>query len=63
MAPAAKAIKAKDKMHKVVVRFDQQQLQLLDNVKKARRFGNTYEEVIMNVFRDYMRQNFGRRDQ
>ena len=47
-----------NKMHKVVVRFDQQQLQLLDNVKKTDRFGNTYEDVIINVFREYIKQNF-----
>ncbi len=63
MESVVNTVRTNNKMHKVVVRFDQQQLQLLHNVKKAGSFGNTYEEVIINVFREYIKQNFGRRDQ
>ena len=42
---------------KVVVRFNQQQLQLLDSLKKQRKFGESYEKIIVNVFREYVRQN------
>jgi hypothetical protein len=45
----------------VVVKFNQQQLELLDALKKEGKYGNTYEEIVVNVFRDYIRQNFGKR--
>lgn len=45
---------------KLVVRFNQQQLQFLDALKKEGRHGNAYEEIIINIFREYIRQNFGK---
>ncbi len=50
----------KNKTTKLVVKFNQQQLQLLDNLKKAGKFGNTYEDIVVNVFREYIRQTFGK---
>lgn len=50
----------KNKIHKLVVRFDQQQLQLLDNLRKEGKFGNTYEDIVLNVFHEYIRQTFGK---
>tara|TARA_B100000315_G_C14433719_1_gene521380 strand:+ start:240 stop:404 length:165 start_codon:yes stop_codon:yes gene_type:complete len=41
---------------KLVVRFNQQQLRLLDNLKKEGEFGETYTEIIVNVFREYIKQ-------
>ena len=49
-----------DKTNKVVVRFNQQQLQLLDNLKRSGVFGSTYEEVIRNAFRQYVKQMIDR---
>lgn len=45
---------------KLVVRLNQQQLQFLDAVKKEGRLGKVYEEIIVNIFREYIRQNFGK---
>lgn len=50
---------AKDEKKKIVVSFTQQQLQLLDKVKAEGRFGKTYSEVVLNIFRDYARQELG----
>lgn len=47
------------KMKKVKVGFTQQQLLLLDRLKKERRWGKTYEEIVLNVFRDYCKQELG----
>lgn len=49
-----------NKTTKVVVKFNQQQLQLLDALKKEGKFGNTYEDIVVNVFREYIRQSFGK---
>lgn len=51
----------KDKTIRVVVKFNQQQLQLLDSLKKERRFGSSYADVVVNIFREYVRQDFGKR--
>lgn len=45
-----------NKTHKVIVRFNQQQLQLLDNLKNEGKFGQKYEDIVVNVFREYVRQ-------
>ncbi|MBT3363478.1 MAG: hypothetical protein HN929_01125 [Chloroflexi bacterium] len=50
-----------DKTRKLQVRFNQQQLELLDNLKASGKFGNSYEEVIRSVFRQYVAQTIGRR--
>ena len=43
----------RSKTHKVVVKFNQQQLQLLENLKKEAEFGAKYEDIILNIFREY----------
>ncbi len=50
----------KNKAHKLVVKFNQQQLQLLDNLKKEGKFGNNYEDIVINIFREYIKQTFGK---
>jgi len=49
-----------DKPNNVVVRFNQQQLQLQDNLKRSGKFGSSYEEVIRNAFRRYVEQTIDR---
>jgi hypothetical protein len=49
-----------DQSKNVVVRFNQQQLQLLDNVKRSGKFGNSYEEVIRSAFHLYVEQTINR---
>lgn len=49
-----------DKSSKVTVRFNQQQLQLIDNLKRSGKFGSTYEDVIRNAFRRYIEQTIDR---
>jgi len=44
----------------VVVRFNQQQLQLLDNLKHSGKFGSSYEQVIRTAFRQYVKQTIDR---
>lgn len=44
-----------NEMTKVKVRFTQQQIQILNTLKKEGKFGTSYEDVILNVFRNYMR--------
>jgi hypothetical protein len=50
----------REKSHKVIIRFNQQQLQVLDIVSKEGIFGKTYPEIIVNLFREYIRQTFGK---
>lgn len=50
----------KNKIHKLVIKFSQQQLQLLDNIKKEEKYGNSYEDIVVNIFREYVRQTFGK---
>lgn len=49
-----------DRIMKVVVKFDQEQLKLLDNLKKEKEFGKNYRDIITQVFRSYFRQELGR---
>lgn len=44
----------------LVVKFTEQQLQILDRVKQEGTFGKTYPEVVLNLFREYVKQTFGR---
>lgn len=44
-----------NKKVKVKVRFNQQQMVLLDKLKQEGTFGQTYEEIIPAVFREYIR--------
>ncbi|GEM_PF-2611529 len=49
-----------DQPNKVVIRFNQQQLQLLDNLKRSGKFGSSHEEVIRTAFRQYIKQTINR---
>ena len=61
-----------NKTIKVVVRFNSQQLQLLENLKKQGKFGEGYSDIIKNAFHeyikyintfpDYVEQRFGQGD-
>ena len=44
-----------NKTIKVVVRFNSQQLQLLENLKKQGKFGEGYSDIIKNAFHEYIR--------
>lgn len=46
-------------MDKLKVPFTEQQLVLLEKVVEEARFGNTLEEVCLNIFREYTRVLFG----
>ena len=48
-----------DKKVKIKVRFTHQQMVLLDNLKREGKFGQSYEEIIPAVFREYVKQTFG----
>lgn len=41
---------------KLVVRFTQQQRELLERLRREGKFGATYGEVVLGVFRDFVRQ-------
>ncbi len=45
---------------KIKVSFTQQQRELLERIRREGKFGSTYEEVVVNVFRDYVKQEPGR---
>lgn len=47
---------------KVSVRLTEQQLILLEPLRKEGTFGNTTEEVMINVFREYARTVLGRKE-
>jgi hypothetical protein len=44
---------------KITVGFTQQQWQLLDRLKAEGRWGKTRDEIVGNVFRDYVKQELG----
>lgn len=44
---------------KVTLAFTQQQLELLDRLKAEKRWGQTREEIVLAVFRDYVKQELG----
>jgi hypothetical protein len=50
---------ASDKAFKIVVSFTQQQWQLIDRLKAEGRWGTTREEIVHNLFRDYVKQELG----
>ena len=50
---------ASDTASKIAVSFTQQQWQLIDGLKAEGRWGATREEIIRNVFRDYVKQELG----
>ena len=43
----------------LVVRFTQQQRELLERLRREGTFGATYGEVVRNVFRDFVKQQSG----
>ena len=49
----------KDKKVKIKVRFTHQQIVVLDNLKREGKFGQSYEEIIPAVFREYVKHTFG----
>ncbi len=50
---------AKKRSRKIKVGFTQQQWVLLDRLKAEKRWGGTREEIVHNVFRDYVKQMLG----
>jgi hypothetical protein len=44
---------------KIRVGFTQQQWQLLDRLKGEKRWGERREEIVLKVFRDFVRQELG----
>ena len=48
------------KTHKLVVQFTQQQRELLERLLREGTFGNTYGEVVANVFREFVKQQAGK---
>ena len=43
-------------MVKVTVGFNQQQMQLLEELRREKRFGETYSEVIRSIFAQWLRE-------
>lgn len=48
-----------NKKRTIKVAFTQQQWILLDRLKDEKRWGKTREEIVLNVFRDYVKQELG----
>jgi hypothetical protein len=44
---------------RIKVAFTQQQWQLIDRLKIEKRWGQTREEILRSVFRDYVKQELG----
>lgn len=44
---------------KVKVRFNQQQMELIEKLKDEGKYGQNYQEIIVNIFREYIIQLFG----
>ena len=44
------------KKTKIRMRFTQQQLEVLDRLKKEGKFGDAYPEIVLNVFREYTKR-------
>ena len=45
---------------KIVVKFTQQQLELLERLRKEKKFGEKYPDIVLNVFREYAKQELGK---
>jgi hypothetical protein len=43
----------------ISVGFTQQQWELIDRLKAEGRWGDTREEIILNIFRDFVKQELG----
>jgi metal-responsive CopG/Arc/MetJ family transcriptional regulator len=50
---------ASDDRVKISISFTQQQWQLIDRLKAEGRWGSTREEIVSNIFRDYVKQELG----
>ena len=48
-----------NKKIKVKVEFTQQQIELLDKLKREGKFGESYGEICAAVFKEYVKQTFG----
>ena len=48
-----------DSKVKIKLKFTHQQMVLLDRLMAEGKFGDSYEEVIPAVFREYVKQTFG----
>ena len=48
-----------EKTNIIKLALTQQQWILLDRLKEERRWGKTREEIVLNVFRDYVKQELG----
>lgn len=48
-----------DKKVKIKLRFTHQQMVLLERLKQEGKFGQSYDEIIPAVFREYVKQTFG----
>lgn len=44
---------------KITVGFTQQQWQLLDRLKEEGRWGTSREQIVHNIFLDYVKQELG----
>jgi len=44
---------------KIKVAFTQQQWELLERLKAEKRWGGKREEIVVGVFRDYVKQELG----
>jgi hypothetical protein len=51
--------KMTDQMVEITVEFTEQQLEVLDKIKDENIFGDSYEEIALNMFRSFIMQNFG----
>lgn len=48
-----------EEKHTIKVAFTQQQWLLLDRLREEKRWGETREEIVLNLFRDYVKQELG----
>ena len=46
--------------HKVKVTFTQQQVELLDKLKREGTYGEDYPDIILAVFHEFLEQEFGK---
>lgn len=54
----SKPVRGKSR-RKLKIAFTQQQLELLDRLKTEERWGKTREQIVLAVFRDYVKQELG----
>ena len=49
-----------NKTIKVKVKFTEQQMDCLDNLKKEAKFGKDYGEIVATIFHEYLRSRLAR---